>query len=133
MPQHNTFNPIQNLATQIGAATPTKPAVIIDCTYDGTSYKITYSDGWVELGGYRATPSIGSYGAAEVTFGDTSPFTNGVVASVKCTPVNTGNTTGATAMFSDYAVESITSSGFTYRKCSSSSALTGFYWTAKGY
>lgn len=132
MPQHNTFNPLQGITTQIGAATPTEPVVMTDCTYDGTSYKITYSDGWVEIGGYQAT-SITSYGAVSVSFGDTSPFPNGIVANIKCTPVHTGNTTGTNTMLADHAVENVTSSGFTYRKCSASGYLTGFYWTAKGY
>lgn len=132
MPQHNTFNPLQGITTQIGAATPTKPVVMTDCTYDGTSYKITYSDGWVEVGGYQAT-SIAAYGAVSVSFGSTSPFANGVVANIKCTPVYTSTTTTTTGMFPDYAVEYVTSSGFTYRKCTATNVLTGFYWTAKGY
>lgn len=132
MPQHNIFNPIQGLSTQIGTATVTKPAVMTNCTYDGTSYKITYSDGWTEVGGYQAA-SISAYGSVSVSFGDTSPFPNGVVANIKCTPVHTGTTTTTTGMFPDYAVEAVTASGFTYRKCSATNVLTGFYWVAKGF
>lgn len=132
MPQHTIFNPIQDITTTTpnnGSAQPTKPVVMTDFTGDVNGYKITYSDGWVEVGGYKGT-SIAAYGTVSVSFGDSSPFPNGIVVDVHCTPVHTGTTGGA---FTDYAVEDVTSTSFNYRKCAANTAFTGFYWVAKGF
>lgn len=132
MPQHSIFNPIEDITTSTpnnDSAKPTKPVVMTECTGNSTSYKISYSDGWVEIGGYKAS-SISAWGTISISFGETSPFPNGIVATVHCTPVHTGTTGGA---FAEYAVEDVTATGFNYRKCAANTAFTGFYWQAKGF
>ena len=137
MGQHINLCPVKSVCKTAPSATNTasksNPVVVDTIVSDGTNWAIKYSDGWIEQGGYVVVQSIAAYGTIEVTFNtaindvDTS-FTS-VPVYVHCTPVYTGVTNSA---FSDYGVESVSSTGFMYRKTNNNTYLSGFYWIAKG-
>ncbi len=135
MPQHTSESPIGKIGTALPSAVSSasfiNPVTITEVYQDGTSWYIRYSDGWIRQGGYVET-SIASYGTtAAVTY--ITPFTHEPVM-IHCTPVYTG-TTGSD--FAKYTIEPVDSnsdltSGFVYRKATTGTNFTGFYWTAEG-
>ena len=138
MTQHINLCPIQSLCTTTPSGTnlasSANPVAIDTIVRDGDNWAIKYSDGWIEQGGYKTVSSISNYGEVAVTFNSSIDNENVAFTTapnyVHCTPVYTGITTGGE--FTLYGVESVSSTGFTYRKTDRNTVLSGFYWTAKG-
>ena len=137
MAQHINICPLHSICTTepsgISSASVANPVGIDAIVSSGSNWCIKYSDGWKVMGGYKSVSSISSYGQANVDFSSTidnvNVSFNSAPVYVHCTPVYTGTTSGNFAL---YGVESVSATGFTYRKCSSGTNLSGFYWTAKG-
>ena len=137
MAQHNNFCPVKGIKSTAPTFTAVEdmghPVVISQIVHDGSDWCIIYSDGWKEMGGYKTVSSISAYGTVEVEFSSTIDDVSVAFAStpvyVHCTPVHTGTTT---SHFTPYGVESVSSTGFTYRKTFNNTNLSGFYWVAKG-
>ena len=135
--QHINLCPVKSICktapSETNPASKSNPIAVDAIVSNGTNWAIKYSDGWVEQGGYVTVSSLAAYGTVEVTFNtaidgvDTS-FTSTPVY-VHCTPVYTSTTGSA---FSYYGVESVSSTGFVYRRTNNATTLSGFYWTAKG-
>lgn len=137
MAQHSTYCLIKGIHTAAPTSTAVedmeRPVVISQIVHDGADWCVKYSDGWKEMGGYKSVSSIAAYGTVTVTFSSTIDsvdvsFTSAPVY-VHCTPVYTSTTTND---FAVYGVESVSSTGFTFRKTGNNTALTGFYWVVKG-
>ncbi len=137
MGQHINICPIKSICTtepsSISSTSVANPVGIDTIVSNGSNWCIKYSDGWKVMGGYKSISSISSYGSASVSFRDTidniDVSFNSAPVYVHCIPVHTGTTGGNFAL---YGVESVSSTGFTYRKCSTGTNLSGFYWVAKG-
>ena len=137
MAQHTTFCPVKRISTVAPSSAILEseeiPVAVDNIVHDGSDWCIIYSDGWKEMGGYKSVSSITAYGPASVTFSSTIDSVNVSFTSapiyVHCTPVYTGTTTSD---FAAYGVESVSSTGFTFRKTGNNTALTGFYWVVKG-
>lgn len=137
MAQHNTFCPIKSIHTSAPSSTAagstSNPVVVDQIVHEGSAWCIIYSDGWKEMGGYVSVSSITSYGSVDVTFNSTIDDVSVAFTStpvyIHCTPVYTGTTSSDFAL---HGVESVSSTGFTYRKTYNNTALSGFYWVAKG-
>ena len=135
--QHINLCPVKSLCKTAPSATnpasKSNPVAGDTIVVDGTNWAVKYSDGWIEQGGYVPVASIASYGTVPVTFNTTingvDVFFSDTPIYVHCTPVYTG-TTGND--FTMYGVESVSQTGFTYRKTFSNTTLSGFYWIAKG-
>lgn len=137
MGQHINLCPVKSLCKTAPSATnpasESNPVAGDTIVVDGANWAVKYSDGWIEQGGYVPVSRIASYGTIPVTFNTTI---NGVDVSfsdtpiyVHCTPVYTGTTSND---FTMYGVESVSQTGFTYRKTSANTYLSGFYWIARG-
>lgn len=127
MPQHKTTAVIKGVTSGGLFASMERPTVITSISVNGTSWTITYSDGWIEQGGYQAVTSVSGYGLVSPTTSFNVEFNK--VLFIKCTPVYDSTGTNDYAL---YGVEDVTETGFKYRKGSAGSNLTGFYWVAKG-
>lgn len=135
MGQHHVNSPILNWTTTPpntqNEASLIHPVAVVEIYQNGYDWYILYSDGWIEQGGYQSVESISAYGAATPT-SFIEEFDQ-IPVMIKCTPVYTGTTSTTNNDYALHGISNVSSTGFTYRKCSGgSNNLTGFYWTAKG-
>ena len=135
MGQHNTVSPIIALKTTPpstqNSASATYPVAVVETYHSGNDWYILYSDDWLEQGGYQSVSSISAYSEATST-SFIEEFDQAPVM-IKCTPVHTTTTSTSNNDYALHGISDVSSTGFTYRKCSGGSDnLTGFYWTAKG-
>lgn len=136
MAQHAFISPVTGLTTATprttNSASITLPITVVDTYHNGDSWYRKYSDGWVEQGGYVNATSVTAYGAVSPSVTFVTPFTTACLM-VKCTPVHSATTTNANNDYELHVVQDVSTTGFTYRKGSGGTNLTGFYWQAKGF
>lgn len=134
--QHIDLCPVKGLYTtapdSVHSPSMSYPVTLLSFetdTTNPTTWRKVYSDGWIEMGGYVAPSSIAGYETSEVAFPANWAFPHKIFF-IECQPLCSGITGGDTALYG--VMTGFTTTGFTYRRASGTTATVGFYWIAKG-
>lgn len=136
--QHVVYGPVigvtTSLISSVNVANTSNPVIIssrsiiqAEDSSSSAAWCVTYTDGWMEQGGYLPSSSLTSYGSRYVGF--TWSF-SGSPVFIQCMPVTTSNTGGGDRGL--YGIMSADSTGFYYCRGWSPASSIAIQWIAKG-
>lgn len=136
--QHLVYGPVigvtTSLISSVNVADVRHPVVVLSRSISSipgvssiSNWCTTYTDGWMEQGGYVSYTSIGSWSSKFVPF--TWSFSGNPVF-VQCLPFTTSSPGASDKGL--YGVFSVTDSGFYYCRGAGPASTIGIHWVAKG-